>query len=73
MHIPPTSVEVVEVIRVVAMRGDGSPENPERAVDFYYSKDGRLLASYDEINGPPDHFRTVQSDLRMQFAGDLHE
>ena len=56
MHVPPSQVSVVEVIHVVAMRGDGSPQNPARPVDFYYAKNGDLLATFDRINGPPDWF-----------------
>lgn len=55
-HLPPDKAEVIQVIAVDGMRGDGSPENPERLISLYFSLDGRLLACYDPINGPPDAF-----------------
>lgn len=55
-NVEPMSVCVIQVVHVSAARGDGSPENPERSVEFYYSLDGRILASHDHENGPPDSF-----------------
>lgn len=55
-HLPPTDAAVIQVISFSSMRGDGSPENPERMANYYYSLDGRLLACYDPINGEPDAF-----------------
>lgn len=55
-HLEPLSVCVIQVVHVSAARGDGSPENPERSVEFYYSLDGRILASHDHESGPPDSF-----------------
>ncbi|HLA34304.1 MAG TPA: hypothetical protein VJ001_05485 [Rhodocyclaceae bacterium] len=56
MHVSPVKAQVVQVIFVDAMRGDGSPENPERMIYMYFSLDGQLLACYDPLNGPPDGF-----------------
>jgi hypothetical protein len=56
MHLNPLSVKRVSLICVVAMRGDGTERNPERAAHYYYSDGGELMACYDPINGPPDAF-----------------
>src|SRR5574343_1160320 len=56
MHLSPLKVERVSLIYVLAMRGDGSAHNPAREIHRYYSDEGRLLACYDPINGPPDYF-----------------
>jgi len=45
----PDSVELVEVIRTVAARGEGTDKNPVRMVEQYWSKDGQLLAEHDSI------------------------
>ena len=50
---------MIQVIFVPCHRGDGSLENPERVINQYFSLDGELLACYDEINGPPDSFRSL--------------
>jgi len=55
-HILPLDVQVVEVVYVMARRGDGTPGSPERSVHLYYSKTGDLLACYDPVNGPVDYF-----------------
>lgn len=47
-HRGPLVVERKEVIHVVALVGDGQPDNPERVVDFYYEPTGELLASRDD-------------------------
>ncbi|WP_186178014.1 hypothetical protein [Burkholderia gladioli] len=49
----PLCVKVVEVIYVEAVRGNGTPESPDRLAHFYYSKEGVLLACHDPINGHP--------------------
>ncbi len=54
-HLPPTAARV-SLIWVSAMRGDGSPGNPERSINLYFNDDGVLMACYDPINGPPDSF-----------------
>jgi len=43
----PRSVEVVQVVRVVAARGHGNANDPIREVTQYWSPDGKLLAEYD--------------------------
>lgn len=45
----PQLVEIVEVIHVVASRGNGTTENPTRIVHQYWNKDGKLLAEKDDI------------------------
>lgn len=57
MHINPLSVKRVTLTYVLAMRGDGSKENPERQVEYYYNDEGELVACHDPINGPPDGFK----------------
>ncbi|MEX3690793.1 hypothetical protein AB3X91_11890 [Paraburkholderia sp. BR14263] len=44
------------MIALSAARGDGSEGNPERTINLYFSLDGRMLACYDPLNGPPDGF-----------------
>lgn len=44
----PRVVELVEVIRVEAARGQGTEEDPVRVVNRYWSKVGTLLAEKDE-------------------------
>jgi hypothetical protein len=57
MHINPISVKRVELILVAALRGDGSEEDPERTVYYYYSMEGELMACYDTRDPEPDvHF-----------------
>lgn len=48
-HLLPDRVESIQVIHVSAMRGDGSPENPARAVELYFSPEGALLACHDPL------------------------
>ena len=43
----PESVEVIEVVRVEALRGAGVEGDVARIVTQYWSKDGRLLAERD--------------------------
>lgn len=69
MHIPPSLVCVRKVIHVTASRGDGSPENPERSVDFFYTLDGALLACHDPVNGPADHFQPAAACRTDQGRG----
>ncbi|MDU9413836.1 MULTISPECIES: hypothetical protein [unclassified Pseudomonas] len=56
MHLPPSRATLMQVIHVSAVRGDGTPSNPERSIDLYFRTDGELLACYDPINGPADIF-----------------
>lgn len=60
-HLLPLTVRIAEVIHVNAARGDGTPENPTRSVNVYYSKEGEMLACFDPLNGPPDSFETLRS------------
>ena len=46
---PPKSVKVIEVIEVIAYRGNGE-DTIFREVIQYWSKDGKLLAEKDEHN-----------------------
>jgi len=57
-HLPPSAARV-SLIWVSAMRGDGSPSNPERLINLYFNDSGELLACYDPLNGPPDSFNAV--------------
>jgi hypothetical protein len=43
----PSSVEVIQVIKVVANRGAGLIDDPIRNVTQFWSFDGRLLAEDD--------------------------
>ena len=45
----PRKVEIVEVIHVLAARGNGTEENPVRLIDQYWSKGGVLLAEKDDM------------------------
>jgi hypothetical protein len=54
---------VMEVIWVVAQRGAGTQQNPDRTVQYYYSKCGKLLAVNDPINGPVDHFELLPNTI----------
>ena len=56
MHIGPLSVSRVQLICVVAMRGDGSDANPVRSVNYYYSAGGELMACYNPLMGEPDAY-----------------
>lgn len=55
-HFPPIRAQVIHVIHVPAMRGNGSKEDPERLIHLYFSLDGELLSCHDELNGPPDSY-----------------
>ena len=55
MHLAPFNVQLVELIAVEAVRGTGTPENPERMVIYYYHpKDGRLMALTDTLHDEID-------------------
>ncbi|TFJ76292.1 hypothetical protein [Carnobacterium maltaromaticum] len=47
----PRKVEIVEVIHVLAARGNGTEGNPVRVIDQYWSKSGVLLAEKDCAEG----------------------
>lgn len=40
----PQKVELIEVIHIVATRGEGTKDNPFHLVNQYWSKKGKLLA-----------------------------
>ena len=42
-----TSVDVIQVIRTVAMRGAGTPENPFRNITQFWTMDGLLMKETD--------------------------
>lgn len=44
---PVRTVEVIEVIRVVALAGKGTQDAPFREVASYWTRDGVLLATND--------------------------
>ncbi len=46
----PQSVELVEVIRVVAPRGAGVEGDPIRLVVQYWDKDGMMLSEFDSFS-----------------------
>lgn len=41
------TAELVDVIHVTNLRGEGTAENPVRNVDSYFTLDGRLLVEID--------------------------
>ena len=41
------SAQLLEVIAVVTVIGNGTEQDPKRAITEYWSKDGRLLAVSD--------------------------
>jgi len=43
-------VEVIKVIHVLIVRGDGSENDPVRYVDQYWSLSGEFLAENDPLN-----------------------
>lgn len=49
---PIRSVEMVEVVKTVSLRGDGN-ETPIREVVQYWNKDGTMLAENDPIKEEP--------------------
>lgn len=53
---PPRLAEVVQVIHVLATRGDGTDENPIRLVRQFWSLDGTLLAESDVDSSEPLRF-----------------
>lgn len=55
-HLPPLRATLVQVIHFAAYRGDGTPGNPVRLANYYFSQEGEMLACYDPLNGPPDSF-----------------
>lgn len=46
-HRPPDSVEIVKLIKIRALRGNGSEDNPVRRVELYYSLEGQFLFETD--------------------------
>ncbi|WP_449106706.1 hypothetical protein [Pseudomonas mohnii] len=67
-HLPPSAARV-SLIWVSAMRGDGSPSNPERLINLYFSDSGELLACHDPLNGPPDSFNAVAPQVAVEASG----
>lgn len=67
-HRPPSSVQLVSLIHVSALRGADTDEDPTRFVEQYFSTDGRLLACFDPLNGPPDHFYTLAERMKPEDA-----
>jgi hypothetical protein len=47
MSSPVMTVQVIEVIQVVAVRGEGIPGDPCRHATEYFDKCGNFLAEYD--------------------------
>ena len=47
-HRPPDSVEIVKLIKIKAVRGNGSHNNPVRGVELYYTLNGEFLFEIDE-------------------------
>ena len=45
----PDKAKVIQVIRVEAIRGEGTDDDPVRKVFQYWSFQGNLLAEYDTI------------------------
>ena len=43
------SVNVIDVIKVSRLRGDGTKEYPIRKMDSYYRLDGTLIAEIDPL------------------------
>lgn len=43
----PSSVRLVSMVAVTTTRGSGAPDDPQRAVQQYWSHDGRLAAEVD--------------------------
>ncbi|MFZ4702889.1 MAG: hypothetical protein ACOYMG_22830 [Candidatus Methylumidiphilus sp.] len=54
MLIGPLSVSHIQLICLVALRGDDSDANPVRPVNYYYNDDGTLMACFDPSKGEPD-------------------
>lgn len=46
-HRPPDSVEIVKLIKIKAVRGNGSESNPVRRVELYYTLEGEFLYEID--------------------------
>ncbi|WP_229347684.1 hypothetical protein [Staphylococcus kloosii] len=46
-HRPPETVNVIKVIQVVALRGNGTEENPTRRVVQYYNLEGEFIFECD--------------------------
>lgn len=59
-HFAPLLADEVELIKVTCLRGDNTPENPERQVNYYYGLNGIMEACFDPINGKPDWFMPVK-------------
>lgn len=66
----PSRVEVVEVIFVSTDRGDGTPANPHRGVNQYWSKDGRLLADSDSLFDCPEAASYMAAERLLQVQAD---
>ncbi|MCD8797412.1 hypothetical protein [Mammaliicoccus sciuri] len=47
-HQPPIKVDVVNLIKVVCLKGDGSKLDPIRNVERYYNFEGSLLFEFDD-------------------------
>ena len=57
---------MIEVIFVSTDRGDGTPDNPRRSVDQYWSKDGRLLAESDSLFSCPEAASYMAAERLIQ-------
>lgn len=62
-----TSVDVIQVIRTVAMRGAGTPEDPFRNITQFWTMDGLLIKETDiqtEANEIAREYRQRSANLR---------
>lgn len=49
-HQPPQKVEMVELIKVEFLKGDGTANDPVRYINRYYNLDGQLLFEIDDYD-----------------------
>lgn len=63
-----SEVSVVEVIRVKAIRGAGTEEDPVRSAEMYFTTDGTLIGEIGPMQRtPPERFhRTSMTRVRSE-------
>ncbi|PKE07085.1 hypothetical protein [Macrococcoides caseolyticum] len=49
-HRPPEMVDVIKVIKIKYLKGDGTDQNPIRIAEGYYDIEGQFLFELDSLD-----------------------
>lgn len=62
---PVRSARIVQLIEVIETTGEGTPENPTRTTQSYWTPSGRLLFREDHLTGEMDNASSNVSSESM--------